>query len=900
MWRLTLAQMRRSVGRLAAAGIAIAIGTAFVAATLLAGNVITRTSYDAVTASYGQADLVLSSTSRLSLGQLDQVRALPQVAAADPVLIASVKLHSGARTVWQPVVPVSSDPALDPQAVTSGALPARSGEIALPAKVADRLHVELGSDVQAEYDRWVPASSAPAGSATPAPSATTQGADRTTATATADTSGTAPGEGDGTWETATTSFRLVGLVDDPNGAYSQYGSVGVLPMADLLTVYPDVADYGFARATVLADPTAGVDATRTALAAAVPDAEVQTRDEAARTQIAEISDGSEVFTGVVLAFAAVALIVAALVIANTFQVLVAQRTRTLALLRCVGAVRGQLRRSVLLEAAILGGIASVVGLLAGTALAQLALVILRGSDLPVPLPDTVTITPAVVLAPLLLGVLVTVGAALVPARVATRVSPIAALRPVDAGPTTGHLARLVTTWVLTLGGAALLAIGVAAGTMVDPMVGLGLAVLGGATSFVGILVGAVFWIPKVVGLAGRALARTGTSAKLAAANTVRNPRRTAATSTALLIGVTLVAMMSTGAVSARQTLGTELDTRYPVDVEVASTDTSSASDAAGTSMTPRALPSSVTAQVGAVAGIATMVPVRSASVIVTGGDVPLYVPGNTAAPADLHDVLRNPAAAADLDDGTVIVSAGDAENVGITDGQTVTVQQELLDASGQAVDDAPSAELTARVTDLAQGVVLLSPTTLDTVAPGTGVNVLWLRLADVNDAGTVIPAVQDAVTDTPVRVTGSAQERYGYQRLIDTLLGIVVGLLAVAVVIALIGVANTLSLSVLERRRESATLRAIGLSRRQLRWTLAVEGMLIAGVGAVLGVALGLVYGWAGAAAVLGSVGSVHLAVPWRDLGIVLVVALAAGLLASVLPGRAAARTSPVAALAVD
>jgi len=129
---------------------------------------------------------------------------------------------------------------------------------------------------------------------------------------------------------------------------------------------------------------------------------------------------------------------------------------------------------------------------------------------------------------------------------------------------------------------------------------------------------------------------------------------------------------------------------------------------------------------------------------------------------------------------------------------------------------------------------------------------------------------------------------------------VVVGLLAVAVVIALVGVANTLSLSVLERRRESATLRAIGLSRRQLRTMLAVEGMLIAGVGAVLGAGIGLVYGWAGASSVLGVIGHVSLAVPWRDLGLVVLVALAAGLLASVLPARTAVRTSPVAALAVD
>ena len=143
-------------------------------------------------------------------------------------------------------------------------------------------------------------------------------------------------------------------------------------------------------------------------------------------------------------------------------------------------------------------------------------------------------------------------------------------------------------------------------------------------------------------------------------------------------------------------------------------------------------------------------------------------------------------------------------------------------------------------------------------------------------------------------------ERASYERVIDTLLAIVVGLLGVAVVIALIGVANTLSLSVLERRRESATLRAIGLSRRQLRLMLAVEGMLIAGVGAVLGAALGLLYGWAGAVITFGQIGDVVLVIPWRDLALLFVVALGAGLLASVLPGRAAARTSPVAALAVD
>ena len=188
------------------------------------------------------------------------------------------------------------------------------------------------------------------------------------------------------------------------------------------------------------------------------------------------------------------------------------------------------------------------------------------------------------------------------------------------------------------------------------------------------------------------------------------------------------------------------------------------------------------------------------------------------------------------------------------------------------------------------------------VDPTSLMSRLWVGLDDTGAAAQVVPAIQDAVveSDTPVEVAGIAVERAAMQSVIDTILGVIVGLLAVAVVIALIGVANTLSLSVIERRRESATLRAIGLSRSQLRWMLAIEGMLIAGVGAVLGIVLGVLYGWAGAATALSVMGDVSLAVPWRDIALVLVVALVAGLVASVVPGRTAARTAPVAALAVD
>ena len=193
------------------------------------------------------------------------------------------------------------------------------------------------------------------------------------------------------------------------------------------------------------------------------------------------------------------------------------------------------------------------------------------------------------------------------------------------------------------------------------------------------------------------------------------------------------------------------------------------------------------------------------------------------------------------------------------------------------------------------------PATLATLAPAAPTTTLWVGFDPGVEQGVVAGDVAAALpADTALAVRSGAAERSSYEQVIDTMLAVVVGLLGVAVVIALVGVANTLSLSVLERRRESATLRALGLTRRQLRATLALEGVLIAGVGAVVGSVLGLVYGWAGAATVLGQVGPLTLGWPVREHALLLVVAVVAALGASVLPARSAVRTPPVAALAVD
>ncbi|MDM7854057.1 ABC transporter permease [Cellulomonas alba] len=858
MLRLTLAQMRRSLTRLTAAAIAITIGTAFLAATLLAGGVMTRTGYDAVTASYGHADLVVKGD--LDAGALARLRGTAEIKAIDPLAVVGVGMTAGQETRWVNVLATPSDAALGSLEVTQGRAPQAAGELALPTRVANALRVGVGDTVKVEVP---PAPDATDGSgAKPAPSGGT-GADPDAA--------------------HQASARVVGIVSDPAGAWSQIGGAALATPGDAVrwggvsSLTQQTRTYLVMRAHGASD-----DDIRAAVHAATSaDTRVLTRDAAATESIENNTGDGHVLVAIVLGFAAIALLVAALVIANTFQVLVAQRTRTLALLRCVGAGRTQLRTSVLLEAGLLGAGASAVGIVTGVALAQGALVGLRHAQLDVPLPTTVHVTPAVVLVPLLVGTVVTLLASLVPAQAATRVSPIAALRPAEApvAPLRSGGTRLWLAAVLAIGGALGLLGAVAMGHALagSTLLALALGVVSGAASFVGVLLGAVYWVPRCVALVGLAVQRSGVAARLAVANTARNPRRTAATSTALLIGVTLVAMMATGAASARASTDKQLDEQYPVDV-------------AASSDTP--LPADAAQVVGALGGVRDVVAMRGANVGIGGNTVRVYAPADAG--ADVGDVVRDASIARQLADGSIVLP----RQAGGTEGDQPVV---LLDPdTGEPAAGAPARTLAVHPSGLGGFDGLTTRATLAQVAPDAATTALWIRLAAGADPSDVQDALESALPSVTLDVRSGAADRIRYANVIDTLLAIVVGLLAVAVLIALVGVANTLSLSVLERRRESATLRAIGLTRGRLRWTLGIEGMLIAGVGAVLGVALGLVYGWAGAAVVLGNTGDLTLAVPWQRLGSAVLVAVVAGLLASVLPARSAVRTPPVAALAVE
>jgi putative ABC transport system permease protein len=879
MLRLTLTQMRLNAARLAAAGIAVVLGTAFVAATLLAGDLMKATMYQAVSASYRGADVVVSEADAPA-SLLAEVRKLPQIDGADLKDGASLELVSGNRADSVMAAASETTPALRTSRARTGRLPAATGEVALTKDLADRLRLSVGDHLVARTQTWKADNQRPVTHESPL---TVVGL-------------LAPTKGFGMMTDAVADSadvrRWLREQDNP-------GTITMLVAHAAPGVSPEQA-----RAAVAALPGWG-------------DAVIRTGEQQTVEDTNQLTKDVDILAAGLLAFAAIALFVAGLVITNTFQVLVAQRTRALALLRCVGATRKQVRRGVLLEALLLGVATSLTGLLVGTLLISSGAAVLSRMDFGVQVPGTVRPSVTSILVPLAVGILVTVGAALSPARAATRVSPVAALRP--ASPLTlrsrASVVRLVFTLLLLAAGGGLMALGMLISSDSKNAEGLLPAIAGGALSFIGVLLGGAIFIPRLVGLIGHVAGRFGgVPARIAAANAVRNPRRTATTSAALLIGVTLVATVSTGAAVLTATLNRELDTRFPVDVLVGFEPQ--------TPSTEKNPPATVVS--GALPAAVATVPGVSDAALLTGGQVEVSgwsgtpkalrtTPGQGGSEVDVAAIakagkawvsleavdpargakaLRNPSGVAGLAPGTAVVPTRMAIWLGIRAGDSLR-----LATGGRTL------QARAVVTDLSWDGVLVTPGDLRTVLPNAPTTVMWLHLDPEADARATVSSIGEAIVSATgsqysVPVMGLAVERAAYEEVIGTLLMIVTGLLGVAVVIALIGVANTLSLSVIERTRESAVLRALGLTRRQLRAMLAVEGVLIAGIGALVGIGLGTVYGWAGAASVIGGVFRPALTLPVGELALLLVGGILAGLLASALPGRRAARTAPVAALA--
>ncbi|MGY1693625.1 FtsX-like permease family protein [Geodermatophilus sp. SYSU D00814] len=822
MLSTTLAGLRAHLPRLVASCVAVVLAVAFVVATLVLNETTRSTVLTAAGARYVGADAVVTSEDGSSLlDELPVLTALDGVRAVAPEWQTSVQAVAPGRTGVQYLVvgAVAEDPALRWQRLADGAPPDGPGEVA----VSERVGADVGDVLQV--------------------SATS-----------ADGTGTA---------TAVTVTGVVDLGGDPEAGL--YGRAWATPAQAQAWGAVDPTELRVAGRPGT-DPQVLVDAVTTALPG--PGLTVRTGTGQAEHRAGSMLGNATALAAVLLVFGTVAVLVAGLVIANTLAVLLAQRTRELALLRCVGATARQVRRGVLVEAALTGLAASLVGVGAGIGLAGAVSALAGGVESPVPL-SGLSVPLTAVLAGLAVGTLTTLLAAVAPARAATRVAPLAAMRPLDPAPlrTRPGLARLVLGLLLLLPGAAVLALGVAVSSVF-------VALPGGAASFLGVVLLGQRVLPPVVRAAGGLVARVGGApARLAAGNATRNPRRTAATATALLIGVTLTTAMVVGTASTRATATAGLAAQYPADVVVEGSSGE--------------LPATLLGRLEGLDGVTRGTALAVAEVAGPDGQ-PWTV--RAVDPATAVPTLRSTADTPLPAPGEVLLPGWLARSWSVTGGESVE-----LTGDGRALS------LRARVTG-DDTPVLLTTGDLAVLAPGAAVGQLWLRL---DDAGAdAQAAVVDTVTDTvgsvvpDAQVTGVVSLRQQMDEVLDVLLLVVTGLLGVAVVIALIGVGNTLALSVVERRQENGLLRAVGLTRGQLRGLLAWEAVVVSGVAAVFGVVLGGVYGVTGTASVLGMAGEVVVDVPWLQVAAIVVVATVAGLLASVLPARRAARTAPVAAIA--
>ncbi|CCH34041.1 FtsX-like permease family protein [Actinosynnema sp. NPDC047251] len=831
MLRTIIAGLRARTARLVLSSVAIALGVAFVTGTLVLSDAMTEGMRDEFAKSARNVDLSVTASGDnkgITPQTLAKIRETPGVAGADTREYAPVPLvasNGKAKTAF--AVPMGTVDELREYDLADGRYPSSATEVAVDVRTASTAKLTIGQPVtlldEDEQKR---------------------------------------------------QYTLVGTYKQGVGEVSVAGMDHlVLSQAGFQVFVGDRLPYqvvavgadGFTQQQVADNVRKAIGDTGYT---------TQTGEELTEATLKQISSQAAEFTTFLMAFAVIALVVASMVIYNTFTILVAQRTRELALMRCVGASRKQVFRGVLAEAFAMGLIASVIGLFGGLGMSALMQKVISGfgdgeAAMQVRLPMTAT----TVLAAFGVGVLVTVLAAVLPARKATRVAPVAALRnQLDSHEEVARTGKLRVLFAVLLGvcGVGAVALGMRIEDEMPAMItsGGGTMLLLGAVLVLGpLLVGPV---NRVLGVVPRAL--FGVPAKLASANAGRNPKRTAATTAALMIGVTVVAMVTVVANSAKETANAQVDERMPADYTVTS------------SVPSRLLPVDLAGQLAAVPEVAKVAPTTTVY-----GQEAYFTGVSKQSIGDLFRPKVDSGSLADLGEGTIALESEYAKRENLAVGATTTIKTD--NGSG-----------TLRVVALVSGqrlgdgvVTLETSAKLDPKADGYQSIMVKLK-PDVANGRAAVEQVTDA---SPLAAIDSAAEtKAQLNKQLDQVLAFIWALIGLAVVIALFGIANTLTLSVLERTRESALLRALGLTKGQLRLMLVVESVLMAVMGAAIGLVLGVGFGWVITTAVSTDALSLAFTVPFGQIGAMLGAAVIASVLAAALPARRAARTSVVAGMA--
>ncbi|OIK01498.1 ABC transporter permease [Streptomyces colonosanans] len=614
---------------------------------------------------------------------------------------------------------------------------------------------------------------------------------------------------------------------------------------------------------------------------------VQTAKEVADANQKELQSFLDVMKYAMLGFAGIAFLVGIFLIVNTFSMLVAQRTREIGLMRAVGSSRRQVNQSVLIEALLLGVVGSVLGVGAGVGIAVGLMKLMGNMGMHLSTDDlTVAWTTPVI--GLVLGVVVTVLAAYLPARRAGKISPMAALR--DAGTPAdvkAGVVRAVIGLLLTGAGGASLYVAATADAAKGGSAWLGLGVV---LTLIGFVVIGPLLAGGMVRVLGAIMLRVfGPVGRMAERNALRNPRRTGATGAALMIGLALVACLSVVGSSMVASATDQLDKTVGTDFIIDSGRTGI--------ITPQAVKA-----VKSVPELARVTEYRLVDVSLTtpDGRVPDNKVINAADPTFAQD-LRTKTVSGSLADAykpdSMSVSEGFAKDHGIKLGSAVTVN----------FKDGTTGKLTVRAITsdevvIDKGAMYASIATVAKYVPAAKMpkDLMVFAMAKDGQQDAAYKALKSALHKYPdYTVRDQTDYKKALKDQIGQMLNMIYGLLALAIIVAVLGVVNTLALSVVERTREIGLMRAIGLSRRQLRRMIRLESVVIAVFGALLGLGLGI--GWGAAAQkLLALQGLKVLEIPWPTITYVFIGSAFVGLFAALVPAFRAGRMNVLNAIATD
>lgn len=847
MWRATVRGLLAHRFRLALTALAVVLGVAFVAGTYVLTDTMNRTFDNLFRDATAGVDVYVRAEAAFEVegfGERDRVpeELLDTVLLVDGVAFAEGSVGGFAQLVdeeGEAIAPVGpptlgvswpEHPELSGLSVREGRPPERDGEVAIDAATAAKYGFRVGDRVQILF---------------PGPSE---------------------------------EFEVVGIA-----GFGEADNIAGATLAafDLRTAQRLLRAEGeFDAIEVAAEEGVSAVELRDRIAQVLPaGVEAETGEAVAEEQSDSLKEGLSFFNTALLVFAGISLFVGAFIIFNTFNILVTQRTRELALLRALGASGAQVRWAVLGEALVVGLVASGVGLGAGVLLAMGLRELLRafGIDLP---SSSLQVLPRTIVAAVLGGVLVTVAASVFPARRAARIPPVAALRDADT-------VRPLSVRRRSLSGGLVVAAGVTALLLgLSGQAGNALALVGAGVGliFLGVAVVSAVLARPLARAIGAPLARLArVPGKLGRENAMRNPRRTASTSAALMVGLALVGTFLVLGSSLKESVGATLEETFRADFLLRPT-------AQFGSFSPE-----VADRLRAIPEVGVVSPTRVGQWREPGtGGTRFLTAVDPATVEQVTELDVREGTVAALAEGGVLVHEGVAEDRGLRVGDVVemefaatgVVHQQVVGIFGEegfvGADYLVSLETFDRnfAKDLDDFVLVK-------VAPG----------ASPDQARAAMGPVLEAFPN--VEVQDQVEVREDAERQIDQLLGLVNALLGLAVLIALLGIVNTLALSVYERTREIGLLRAVGMERRQVRSMIRWESVIIALLGGVLGLAVGVFFGWALVRA-LGEEGVSRLALPGAQLGMFLAVAGFLGVVAAVGPARRAARIDVLQAIAYE